>query len=141
VTTRAAGNARNSERGACLGRKRTENGGDTGTASRSQTDEELITTRMEVREHHGRNESPERLLTVADVARWLSLGEHWVREHAAELGGVKIGDDPRSPLRFARVAVEEWIEEHRLRAPAGVPATPTETAERVKLLPLPGERP
>jgi hypothetical protein len=84
--------------------------------------------------------SPDHLLTVADVGRWLALGEDWVREHAAELGGVKIGHDPRSPLRFTRREVEQWIEEHRLRPPTGVSTTPTRTAERVKLLPLPGER-
>ena len=87
-----------------------------------------------------RDRTPERLLTVAEVARWLALGEDWVREHVAELGGVKLGDDPRSPLRFTRSGVEHWIEEHRLRPAAGAPAPPIRTAERVKLLPLPGER-
>jgi hypothetical protein len=107
---------------------------------RLQSDGELVATRTEIRSHEGRNGSPERLLTVADVARWLALGEGWVREHAAELGGVKVGADSRSPLRFARPAVEQWIEEHRLRPPTRVSATPTEAAERVKLLPLPRER-
>jgi hypothetical protein len=80
------------------------------------------------------------MLTVADVAAWLALGEGWVREHAAELGGVKVGDDPRAPLRFPRGGVEEWIESRRLR-PAMTPVRPRISGERVKLLPLRRERP
>jgi hypothetical protein len=83
---------------------------------------------------------PDRLLTVAEVAAWLALGEAWVREHAAELGAVKIGDDPRSPLRFTHRGIEQWIDAHRLRSSTPLPVRPTRTAERVKLLPLPGER-
>ena len=79
------------------------------------------------------------MLTVADVARWLGLGEGWVREHAAELGGVKVGDDPRAPLRFTRAGVQDWIESRRLR-PVVRPVRRGVPAERVKLLPLPGER-
>jgi hypothetical protein len=82
---------------------------------------------------------PDQLLTAADVARWLALGEGWVREHAAELGAVKLGADPRAPLRFTRLGVEEWIERHRLRPPIARPRRRI-PAERVKLLPLPGER-
>jgi predicted DNA-binding transcriptional regulator AlpA len=83
---------------------------------------------------------PDRLLTVAEVAAWLALGQAWVREHAAELGAVKTGDDPRSPLRFARRDIEQWIDEHRLQAPIPLSARRTTAAERVKLLPLPDER-
>jgi hypothetical protein len=83
---------------------------------------------------------PDRLLTVAEVAAWLALGQGWVREHAAELGAVKTGDDPRSPLRFARRDIERWIEAHRLRSPVSMPARRRRAAERVKLLPLPDER-
>ena len=79
------------------------------------------------------------MLTVADVAAWLALGEGWVREHAAELGGVKVGDDPRAPLRFTSRGVEEWIESRRLR-PAAKPVRRGVPAERVKLLSLPHDR-
>jgi hypothetical protein len=78
------------------------------------------------------------MLTVADVAQWLALGEGWVREHAPELGGVKVGDDPRAPLRFTRDRVLDWIESRRLRPT--VPARRQVRAENVKLLPLPRER-
>ena len=80
------------------------------------------------------------MLTVAEVAGWLAMGEGWVREHASELGGVKLGNDPRAPLRFARAGVEDWIESQRLR-PAAKPVRRRTPAERVKLLPLPRERP
>jgi hypothetical protein len=79
------------------------------------------------------------MLTVGDVARWLALGEGWVREHAAELGGVKLGDDPRAPLRFTRAGVQDWIESRRLR-PLVKAARRRVPAERVKLLPLPRDR-
>lgn len=79
------------------------------------------------------------MLTAGEVATWLALGEGWVRQHAAELGGVKVGDDPRAPLRFTRAGVQEWIENWRLR-PTMKPSRPTAPAERVKLLPLPHER-
>lgn len=82
----------------------------------------------------------DRLLTVAEVAAWLGLGQGWVREHAAELGAVKVGDDPRSSLRFTRPGVEQWIDAHRLRPPTPLPTRSIRTAERVKLLPLPRER-
>ena len=78
------------------------------------------------------------MLTVADVATWLVLGEGWVREHAAELGGVRVGDDPRAPLRFTRAGVQGWIESRRLR-PVVRPVRRGVPAERVKLLPLPRE--
>jgi hypothetical protein len=79
------------------------------------------------------------MLTVAEVATWLALGDGWVREHAAELGGVKLGDDPRAPLRFPRAGVEDWLESHRLR-PAAKSVRRRTRAQRVKLLPLPRER-
>lgn len=85
-----------------------------------------------------RAERSSHLLTVAEVATWLALGEGWVREHAAELGGVKVGDDPRSPLRFTRAGVDEWIERRRLR-PAAKPCRQRIHAERVSLLPLPDD--
>ena len=70
-----------------------------GSSSRSRRSDEAVTP----------------MLTVADVATWLALGEGWVREHAAELGGVRLGDDPRAPLRFTRAGVQDWIDSRRLR--------------------------
>jgi len=83
-----------------------------------------------------------KLLTTAEVAAELNIGEDWVREHAAELGGIRAGRGPRAPLRFERRAIEAWIERQRVplapqfsRKPRrpGSPAVPA----GVPLLPLP----
>jgi hypothetical protein len=49
------------------------------------------------------------LLTVADVAARLSVGESWVRRHARELGGVSLGDGRGNDLRFRPDVVEAFI--------------------------------
>jgi hypothetical protein len=43
---------------------------------------------------------PVRLYDTRAVARMLAVSEDWVREHAAELGAMRVGDSPRGPLRF-----------------------------------------
>jgi len=60
----------------------------------------------------------ERLLTTERVAELLAVSEDFVREHAAELGGIRMGHGSRSPLRFELARIEEWKERHRLEAPA-----------------------
>jgi hypothetical protein len=41
------------------------------------------------------------LLTAAQVARRFGVTAEWVRDHAGELGAVRLGDGPRPRLRFA----------------------------------------
>jgi hypothetical protein len=53
-------------------------------------------------------------LDTAAVARMLNASEEWVRDHAAELGAVRLGDGPRGPLRFDPARVTEAIESRRL---------------------------
>ena len=43
---------------------------------------------------------PLRLLDTRTVARMLAVSEEWVREHAAELGAIRVGDGPKGALRF-----------------------------------------
>lgn len=40
------------------------------------------------------------LIDAAEVARRFDVSAAWVREHAADLGAVRLGDGPRARLRF-----------------------------------------
>jgi hypothetical protein len=88
---------------------------------------------------------PFRLLETQGVARMLAVSEEWVRQHAAELGAIRVGDSPRGPLRFDVDRVRAALAQRRLprtqRAPAKRRARRTTTASGVKLLPLPEEAP
>jgi hypothetical protein len=79
-------------------------------------------------------------LDTAAVARMLNASEEWVRDHAAELGAVRLGDGPRGPLRFDPARVTEVIESRRLARRRPTPHRrpgPPRTPKRVNLLPLP----
>jgi hypothetical protein len=86
---------------------------------------------------------PVRLYDTRAVARMLAVSEDWVRDHAAELGAIRVGDSPRGPLRFDVDRVRTALAQRRLqrteRAPAKRRGRRTTTASGVKLLPLPEE--
>lgn len=48
-------------------------------------------------------------LTTAEVAHLLRVKDGWVRQHAADLGAVRLGDGPRPRLRFDRATVSQWV--------------------------------
>jgi hypothetical protein len=60
---------------------------------------------------------PGHLLTTREVAAELTMSEDWVREHAAELGGIRMGKSPRAPLRFEEEHVDRYLDRQRLAAP------------------------
>ena len=60
---------------------------------------------------------PFRLLDTKTVARMLAVSEEWVREHAAELGAVRVGDGPKGALRFDAARVRAALERRRLDRP------------------------
>jgi hypothetical protein len=62
---------------------------------------------------------PCRLLDSRTVARMLAVSEKWVREHAAELGAVRVGDGPKGALRFDAARVRAALERRRLDRPKG----------------------
>jgi hypothetical protein len=57
---------------------------------------------------------PFRLLDTKAVAGMLAVSEEWVREHAAELGAVRVGDGPKGALRFDAARVRAALEHRRL---------------------------
>lgn len=79
------------------------------------------------------------LLTTAQVAELLSVSEDYVRTHAADFGGFRLGSSPRGPLRFDRALVMAELERSRLPAttasPRRRPGRPR--SQGVELLPLP----
>jgi hypothetical protein len=85
---------------------------------------------------------PVRLYDTRAVARMLAVSEDWVRDHAAELGAIRVGDSPRGPLRFDSDKVAAAIDRRRVGRPepARRPQRPGRTRSGgVKLLPLPTE--
>lgn len=60
---------------------------------------------------------PFRLLDTRTVARMLAVSEEWVREHAAELGAVRVGDGPKGALRFDAARLRAALERRRLDRP------------------------
>jgi hypothetical protein len=80
------------------------------------------------------------LMTTPDVAAELCMSEDWVREHAAELGGIRAGRTCRAPLRFEPEEIAAWKRAHRVGRPAPERRR-TRRARRapadVELLPLP----
>src|SRR4051794_22071389 len=81
------------------------------------------------------------MVDTAAVARLVGMSEQWARDHAAELGGVRVGDGPRGELRFDLAVVRDRIAMRRLSASAAAqPAArpgPPRGPRTVRLLPLP----
>jgi hypothetical protein len=72
----------------------------------------------------------------------LAVSEDWVRDHAAELGAIRVGDSSRGPLRFDSKKVAAAIDRRRdgRPQPARRPRRPgPRPSGGVKLLPLPTE--
>lgn len=66
------------------------------------------------------------LLTTTEVAKRVRFSEEWVREHAAELGGIRAGSSKHSQLRFDPKKISEWEERSRLAVlePTRIPQRP-----------------
>lgn len=48
------------------------------------------------------------VLTTAEVAKLYRVSEEFVREHAAEMGGRRLGRSRRAPLRFDSRELDRW---------------------------------
>jgi hypothetical protein len=74
------------------------------------------------------------------VATMLGVSGDWVREHAAELGAIRVGDGPKGALRFDLRRVKAALDQRRLgrpRAPRARRPGPARHVHGVELLPLP----
>jgi hypothetical protein len=60
---------------------------------------------------------PVHLYDTRAVARMLAVSEDWVRDHAAELGAIRVGDSTRGPLRFHRDRVAAALDRRRVAPP------------------------
>jgi predicted site-specific integrase-resolvase len=60
----------------------------------------------------GQASGPERLLTVDEVGELLQLSPQFVRDHAREIGGIRLGGSSRKAgrLRFSPERVKQYIE-------------------------------
>lgn len=82
------------------------------------------------------------LWTTADVARDLAMSEDWVRDHAAELGGIRVGHPTRGQLRFPPSQIEAYKNNRELEMPPGRRRPPGKRRKPqlpggIDLLPLP----
>jgi predicted DNA-binding transcriptional regulator AlpA len=66
-------------------------------------------------------ETPARVLKVADVSRLLGRSQAWVYEHAAELGAFKYGNGPKARIGFDRDAIERWKRDRQILKPSATP--------------------
>ena len=61
------------------------------------------------------------LVDTQTVARMLAVSAEWVREHATELGAVRLGDGAKGALRFDVARVRAAVERRRLERPKDRP--------------------
>jgi hypothetical protein len=80
-----------------------------------------------------------RYFDTSAVARMLGVSEEWVRDHAGELGAIRLGDGPRGALRFERDRVTRALDRRRLTPPRAnaYRRRSTRLVGGVRLLPLP----
>jgi hypothetical protein len=64
---------------------------------------------------------PFRLIDTHTLARMLAVSEEWVREHAAELGAIRVGDGPKGALRFDPARVRAALDRRRIGQPKAKP--------------------
>ena len=78
-------------------------------------------------------------LDTAAVARMIDASEEWVRDHAVELGAIRLGDGRRGVLRFELARVHQALERRRLARPSARRSRRRRAprAAGVPLLPLP----
>jgi hypothetical protein len=82
------------------------------------------------------------LLDTRQVAAHVGVSTDWVRDHAAELGAVRIGDGPRGELRFELDRVLAALDRRRLAftppaPPRRRPGPAPSPRGDVELIPLP----
>lgn len=110
-----------------------------GMDSRPLTDADVEAIAVRVAHLLRASERAGELIDTAGVACMLGLSPEWVRDHAGELGALRVGDGPRGQLRFDPQRVMQALQ--RRRVAARVPAPSSRRAgprqqprERVELI-------
>lgn len=81
-------------------------------------------------------------LDTTAVATMLGVSGDWVREHAAELGAIRVGDSAKGALRFDIKRVKTALDQRRLERsnrPSRRRPGPGRRGSGVELLPLPDD--
>ncbi len=73
---------------------------------------------------------PPAYLSTAGVASLIGMSSAWVRDHAGELGGSRMGDQEHGVLRFDPVEVHAAYERRRV-----APAPPADARSKRRRLP------
>jgi hypothetical protein len=86
------------------------------------------------------------LIDTRETARRLGVSADYVREHADELGAVRLGGGPKPRLRFDPTTIAEQLKPLPKATPIQEPSPPrrrsrSATQPRGELLPIRGERP
>jgi hypothetical protein len=108
--------------------------------SRPLTDADVEAIAVRVVQLLRPSEPAREFIDTASVAWMLGLSPEWVRDHASELGALRVGDGPRGQLRFDRRRVMQALERRRVAAPipvrssrrAGRRQQPRERVEMIK---------
>lgn len=66
---------------------------------------------------------PARLIDAGEVARRFAVSAQWARDHADELGAVRLGDGPRPRLRFDPAKVTAALTARQTGETSNGPAT------------------
>jgi len=91
---------------------------------RSLTPEDVDAIAQRVVELLPGSARPEGMLDTAAVAQFVGVSEDYVRDHAGELGAVRVGDSPRGALRFDRRRVLDALEARRVAPDPAAPRRP-----------------
>jgi hypothetical protein len=116
------------------------NGNDAGSHVLTAADVEAIAARvvelLRPESHVGHHVDTTSLATI------LGVSGDWVREHAGELGAIRVGDGPKGALRFEVRRIRAALEQRRLVRQLNPEARRPRATRRVagvELLPLPDD--
>lgn len=78
----------------------------------------------------------DRWMTVSEIADRFSVSSDYIYEHKAELGAVRLGDGPRSPIRFDPAKVAVALDEDLPDPEEPTRRRPNHKPSSVELLPI-----
>src|SRR6476469_7335084 len=91
--------------------------------SRPLTDADVAAIAVRVAQLLRSSERAGELADTEGVASMLGLSPEWVRDHAGELGALRVGDGPRGQLRFDPRRVRQSLVRLRITDPLPSPSS------------------